>query len=360
MMNSAARLFKYFLLCVLSGSVAISHAVGANTFKDRLDIPAELSPLAPNSDLIGVTRIAPNNHIAVGERGHILLSVDNGKSWIQSPAPLSSTLTSVAFPSPQQGWAVGHDGVILHTGDGGKQWERQLDGRKIGEAMVAWYQNQPPSDDPQRAKGMEEAVHFKEEGPSKPLLDVYFENDQSGWVIGSFNMILKTSDGGKTWEPWMDRVENPNGYSLHAMAAIDGEVYIVGELGLLVRLDRKQNRFVALKSPYVGSYFHLTGKPGVALIYGLRGNIFRSRDRGNTWQKLDSGIVGSLVGGTYLDDGRLVLVSVDGKILLSTNDGDTFTPVANSIKGSLTAVAPINADSVLITGSSGVHLHTLK
>ena len=144
------------------------------------------------------------------------------------------------------------------------------------------------------------------------------------------------------------------------MAAIDGEVYIVGELGLLVRLDRKQNRFVALKSPYVGSYFHLTGKPGVALIYGLRGNIFRSRDRGNTWQKLDSGIVGGLVGGAYLDDGRLILISVDGKILLSGNDGDTFTPVANSIKGSLTAVAPINADSVLITGSRGVHLHSLK
>lgn len=335
-------------------------AAPSDRYTDRLDIPSAITPRAATSNLIGITR-AGDKYVAVGDDGHILLSVDKGRSWVQSQVPLSSPLVAVNFPTPQQGWAVGHDGVILHSEDGGKYWQRQLDGRKVGDVMVAYYEKLALSGDAKIVKALDEARRFKEEGASKPFMDVYFENEQSGWVIGSFNMILKTADGGKTWEPWLDRTENENGYSLHALAVADGELFIVGELGLLQRLDRQQNRFVAVKSPYEGSFFGVMGKPGAVYIYGLRGNLFRSRDRGKSWQALKQNMGSALVGGTVLDDGRLILVSNDGRLLLSNDEGNTFTqvPVARKM-GLFAAVAPADGSSVAIVGDRGVLIQPLK
>ena len=336
------------------------YAVPPDRYQDRLDIPSEITPRAAISNLIGITR-AGGNYVAVGDDGHILLSADKGRSWVQSQVPLSSPLVAVTFPTPQKGWAVGHDGVILHSEDGGKHWERQLDGRKVGDVMVAYYEKLVRSGDTKIVKALDEARRFQQEGASKPFMDVYFENEQSGWVIGSFNMILKTADGGKTWEPWLDRTENEKGYSLHALAAADGELFIVGELGLIQRLDRQQDRFVAVKSPYEGSFFGVVVKPGAVYIYGLRGNVFRSRDKGKSWQALRQDMGAALVGGAFLDDGRLVLVSNDGHLLLSNDDGDIFSRVPISQQmGLFSAVVAVDDHSIIVVGDRGVRLQPLK
>lgn len=351
---------RALLAIVVCGLTATPHAATATeSFKDRLDLPAEITQRAATSSLTGISR-AGSTYIVVGERGHILRSTDKGGSWTQSPVPLSSPLIAVHFPTPEKGWAVGHDGVILHSADGGKNWVRQLDGRKAGDLMVAHYEKLPQAGDPRLAKALQEAKRFRREGASKPFQDVYFENEQSGWAIGSFNMILKTADGGKTWEPWLDRTENQEAYSLHALAVADEEIFIAGELGLLMRLDRQQNRFVAVNSPYKGSFFGIAGKPGVVLVYGLRGNLFRSRDKGKTWQSLKQGTEAVLVGGCFLDDGRLVLVSNAGDVLVSSDDGDSFVQAPVDKMGMISAVAPLNDDSVLIVGMRGVRLQRLK
>ena len=66
--------------------------------------------------------------VAVGERGHILYSVDGGESWVQTRVPTSAMLTRVFFISDKLGWAVGHDGNILVSRDGGVNWELQREG----------------------------------------------------------------------------------------------------------------------------------------------------------------------------------------------------------------------------------------
>lgn len=351
---------RYILALAVGFLTASAQAEAVDRYKDRLDIPSEFSALAAKAPLFGVSR-AGNNYVAVGEHSHILISADKGRSWVQSPSPLSSPLLAVSFPTAEKGWIVGHDGVIMHSEDGGKNWVRQLDGRKVGEAMVAWYEKQPQTGDPKFIKALEEAKRLQQEGANKPFFDVYFENEQSGWAIGTFNMILKTGDGGKTWEPWMDRTENPIGYSLHAISAVDGDVFIVGELGLVQRLDRQQNRFVAIKTPYGGSFFGVTGKPGVLLIYGLRGNLLRSYDKGQTWQSLKQELEAALVSGTYLDDGRLVLVSSSGHVMVSGDDGTTFNQVPVATRTFLSAVAPVDgASSVIVVGERGVRVQSLN
>ena len=41
---------------------------------------------------------------------------------------------------------------------------------------------------------------------------------------------------------------------------------------------------------YKGTFFGITGKPGVVIVYGLRGNAYRSADGGASWQKIETGI----------------------------------------------------------------------
>jgi photosystem II stability/assembly factor-like uncharacterized protein len=63
------------------------------------------------------------------------------------------------------------------------------------------------------------------------------------------------------------------------------------------------------------------------IAYGMRGNAFRSRDRGNTWQRVDlGGYAGALQGGT-IDNGRIVLTGADGFVAAS-RDGVSFDVAA--------------------------------
>ena len=106
-----------------------------------LATPAVKSPLAPRALVNGLAR-ADARIVAVGQRGHVLLSDDQGKTWRQAEVPVSSDLVAVAFPTATQGWAVGHDGVVLRSADAGATWTRVLDGNQLGAAMVEHYKRE--------------------------------------------------------------------------------------------------------------------------------------------------------------------------------------------------------------------------
>lgn len=326
----------------------------ALAFTDPLDQPARMSERASTSPLYGVAGDGSKRVVAVGPRGHILHSDDAGQHFTQSQVPLSSDLIAVYFPSPSQGWAVGHDGVILHSNDGGESWTRQLDGRQIGDIAARYYAGLANGGEGlDRAK--EYAQTLQQDGPVRPLMDVYFEDDKTGWAVGAYNLILHTTDGGKQWVPWMERTDNPDEYSLHAIRKVGEQVYIVGELGLLLRLDRDQQRFVKLETPYPGSFFGLTGRPGLLVVFGLRGNAFTSHDEGQTWAKLDTGISDSINAGVPLADGRFVLASANGTLLISSPDGSRIASKSSAGRVPLYGVATTGSGLVAI-GPNGVRL----
>ncbi|NYU07364.1 glycosyl hydrolase, partial len=267
--------FKHVAFGVVLGLLqGVTHAAD---YVDVLDLPARVSALAINSPLSGMAR-AGERVIAVGQRGHILFSDDAGKHWQQAAVPVSADLTAVSFPDASQGWAVGNDGVVLHTSDAGVTWNKQLDGRQIGALLVKHYTalaSAEPGNE-QWPLLVDEGQRLVEQGADKPLLDVWFANDQVGYVVGVFNLILRTDDGGKSWTPFQDRTDNPQGLHLNAIASTGDSLYIAGEQGLLLKWDDHTQRFAAVPTPYQGSFFGVLGKPGEVLVYGLRGNVLRS------------------------------------------------------------------------------------
>lgn len=326
----------------------------AAEYVDVLDLPAQHSTLALGSPLAAITR-AGQRLLVVGQRGHILYSDNDGRDWQQAEVPVSSDLTAIRFATERDGWAVGHDGVVLHSDDGGAHWARQLDGRRIGQLMLDFYAANPQADN---AALLDQAQRMKDEGADKPFLDVWFKNAKEGFVIGAFNLILHTADGGLTWTPWNHRVDNPQSLHLTAIAAVGEDLFIVGEQGLILKLDQQHQRFVALHSPYQGTFFGVIGEPGLIFAYGLRGHAVRSVDGGEHWSEVHTGQPVSLTAANVGSDGRLYLFSQAGQGLVSRDLGASFAPLALNERTPVSGVLA-SGDSLLLVGSRGLLRSTL-
>ncbi len=318
MVFAGIRIIVATLLLAASGVAAESPVV--------LERPSLMSEKAANAAMLAVTR-AGNRLVAVGERGFILLSDDNGHSWRQAVTPVRISLTTVTFVGEKKGWAAGHLGVILHTEDGGETWVKQFDGNKAAAAVFAAAERlaAAESDLAKKEDLLSPAQRLVEEGPDKPFLDLCFVDERTGFVVGAFNLIFRTTDGGATWLPWQDRVENPIGAHFYGINAVGETFYIAGEQGLLLRSNDSGAHFTALTAPYEGSYFGLVTDPaGDLIIFGLRGNIYRSGDGGESWDKVEVDIQVSLSAGIRLAGGEVVLASQAGDILVSDNEGRSF------------------------------------
>lgn len=342
---------RWITLAALGVAIAVPliRPVVANEFVDPLASPALISEKALHGAFTGLAN-AGQRLVAVGQRGHIFYSDDAGVHWTQAQVPVSSDLVAVQFPSPTQGWAVGHDGVVLHSSDAGQTWRRQLDGRQLGQLMLAHYQRQASPDQALLA----DAQRMIEEGADKPFLDLWFANEQTGYVVGAFNLIFRTDDGGHSWQPLMDQVDNAGALNLYGIRQLGVDLFIVGEQGLVLKLDPASGRFGNLPTPYSGSYFGITGKPGVALAYGLRGNLYRSVDQGASWSKVELGLASSITGAAVTADGRILLVSQAGHLLVSSDDGASFRQQSPARLGPAAAVQAAGPAALVIAGAQGL------
>lgn len=336
-------------LAVLAGEVQAQP-----TFVPPMEQAALQSPLAARVPLNALV-LAGQRLVAAGQRGHILYS-DDGQHWTQAQVPVSADLTALSFPSATQGWAVGHEGVILHSRDGGQTWSRQLDGPQIAELLLRQYGHPADPADPEAARLQHDAEASAAQGADKPLLDVWFEDERKGFALGAFNLILRTEDGGQHWTPWLDHVANPRGMHLYAMRPAMGSLFLVGEQGLVLKFDAATQRFLALEFPYQGTLFGLVGTADAVLVYGLRGNAYRSVDGGASWHKVETGTDAGLTAATVLADGTIVLASQAGELLRSTDQGASFQRVKLGRVAPNFAVAPAPQAGVALAGIGGVRL----
>lgn len=341
---------------LLALAVLVPASAGtADAFRDPLDTPAQPNKLAATSALLSVAK-AGNRLVAVGLRGLITVSDDAGVSWQQRPAAVSSDLVSVRFVTPTQGFASGHDGVLLSTRDGGNTWVKQLDGRIAGALLIAHFTQLAAAGDPQAVRLLAEVRRNYAEGPELPLLDVWFDTPERGWVVGAFGTIMATEDGGKHWTSWIEKVDSDKLLHYNAVRRIGGELYIASEQGVVFKLDRQRGRFVALQTGYQGSFFGLAGTSSYVLAYGLRGTLYRSRDGGGSWQPLKSGVNGGLNGGIVTEGGSVVLVSQDGRVIISRNQGDSFTTMVLTHPDLLTGVAVGPSGKAVAVGLRGAQI----
>ena len=275
--------------------------------------------LAPEALLLDVAR-SGERLLAVGERGHILVSNDAGASWTQAKVPTRALLTGVYMLDSQLAWAVGHDAVVLRTRDGGVSWQR---------------------------------VHYAPEN-ERPLLDVWFRDAERGLATGAYGELLATRDGGDSWERRVIRQDDD--FHLNQLAAAaDGTLYIAAEAGHLYRSDDAGETWRPLPSPYAGSFFGvLPLAEGPVLAFGLRGRLFASNDRGQTWTRIETATEATLLSGLQLGPGRFVIAGMEGTLVFGEGAKGPVRTEERPDRQAIVALAPNPGRGLLLVGEGGV------
>ena len=336
-------------------------------------LPAIKSESAQTSLLLDATSNG-ERLLAVGEQGHILFSDDQGSSWSHADVPVSLAITAVTFAGANKAWATAHDGVLLHSADNGASWQVKLTGVDVArlsvqaaEERVALLEAKLQQATPETREDLEwalddatfavdDATEAIDGGVTTPLLNVWFANENDGYALGAYGVFLRTSDGGSTWKPDSNRLENPDKYHLYSMTRSSaGTLLVAGEAGTLLRsLDAGQT-WERPKSPYQGSFFGaIAAADGSLLVFGLKGNVFRSVDEGLTWSAVDTGDQRTLLGGMTRADGTIVLVGSAGAVLISDDNGSSFRVIPTIGNRVYSGVAGTADGRLLLVGFGGL------
>lgn len=342
-------------------------APGTPAADDPSVLDAEILPRVQSSLMLDIVD-AGDRAVAVGERGHILVSETRRDGWRQiERVPTRSNLTAVTAID-QRVFAVGHDGVVLRSDDGGLTWVRK---------RVQLFDRDNP--DPRNGA---------------PLLDVLFTDVDNGFAVGAYATLLRTRDGGDTWEyvdvlnrggaaapteeelaadavapgledeSWnfnaadldLDEETDPH---LNGIARTgNGNLFVVAERGAAFRSVDGGDTWQRIQLPYEGSMFGVIGTGGDhVLCFGLRGNVFESSDLGSTWSKRETGTELSLMGGAVGADGATVLVGGNGIVLSRSNDNEPFLASTHPDGAVLSSVLVLGPGEYTVVGESGVSFH---
>lgn len=331
--------------------------------------PSERLPLAPKALLLDLTRTSAGL-FAVGERGIVLRGDDAGQ-WTQLGTPTRTALTSVASADGEL-WVAGHSGVILRSSDNGDTWTRQR--------LDIW---SPESVEP--AQGA-------------PILDLLFVDANTGFAVGAFSTLLRTTDGGQTWAalslkgeapvveaaPAADAAPEDEAMGMDGSGVLSaddlvledevdphlnaiardagGALYVAGERGAMFRSRDGGDTWQRLAFPYEGSMFGIVAwDAGHVLAFGLRGNVYESTDGGDSWSRLDTGTEVALMGGSALPGGGAVLVGNEGTILQRADGASPFERTtfqnADGETPVLSGAIPDAAGGLILIGDKGADRH---
>jgi len=285
-----------------------------------LDPPDTEQPLwrATHGVLLAVTQ-AGARLVAVGDRGTILLSDDQGATWTQAPSGTTELLTSILFVSPTEGYAAGQDSIILHTTDAGAHWTQQM----------------------------------KAEASDQALFSLASLGGTHLIASGAYALMLETTDGAH-WTP----VKLPNldeDYHLNCVMAHDQEVVTTGESGhVFMRLAAG---WKPIPVPYQGSLFGCLAQPdGTFYTFGLRGSLFASTPQVTAWTRIETGEQRSIFGGAALTSGLVAFVGSNGLMMV-------FDPKTNKLRhlpqvtgATLSGVTEIAGGKWAVVGQDGVHI----
>jgi photosystem II stability/assembly factor-like uncharacterized protein len=255
----------------------------------------QLAKIYPFSwlDLFSI-RFAPDrvNGWISGEQGLILRTTDGGKSWQKQPSGITDNLYRVAPADAQNAIAAGANGIILYTHDA-QNWQqaRQKNGLAFFDATAPDHSNAWVIGE------FETILHSADGGKTwtaqrggrrgnfrqPAYFTVRFRDNTHGWVTGQGATLLVTSDGGKTWQP----VTSPTKSSMFASVFTDARVWMAGDDGVLLNASLDGNgQAISVQPTFaVLNDVAFAGQTGIAV--GFNGTMLKTDDGGGHWRKVN-------------------------------------------------------------------------
>lgn len=257
-----ATLGLVLLLAVLGGDLWVSYS--------RVEpVPAVRAlTLTPHDHLVAAYRGKQGDDWVAGLYGLIAHRAPGAADWQVVSSGTNNALLAISFASDNlHGFAVGGGGTIVATADGGKSWRLQ------------------------------------NSGTLQQLLDVYAADALHVCAVGAFGTVTLTSDGGETWHtakiPWdqlLPRITKEYGTiepALNSVYCSSPRVgFAAGEFGTIIRTTDggatwQAQTYGTLDTPQLVGIAFLGDRAGWAVAQD--GSIVDTTDAGESWSKAASG-----------------------------------------------------------------------
>lgn len=262
--------------------------------------------------------------VAVGERGHIIRSSDDGKSWRQADrVPTQATLTDVHFINSKKGWAVGHGAIILHTDDGGLTWIRQ----------------------------------HANSGAERLLLTIHFFNENHGFAMGDGSLILETKDGGASWKSHTAWRNTYGDFQLSDafQSPSQDTIYVAADFGALFRFKDTGPTFRLMQTPAQSTFRRgLMLADGTVWLVGARDQLWKSNKNRTSWRRVQTNAGHALNAGAATEDGTLVFAGDNGTVAISFDKGNTFVIAVAPELSDYVDVLSVRDRTLLLLGAAGI------
>ena len=280
-------------------------------------------------------------------------------AWL-APHASKSLLLSVSGQGDKKVWVAGQRGHILRW-VGGDSWQQAsvptqvlLTAIDMLDDQVGWAVGHDAVILKTIDGGASWQVVYKNIEEQRPLFDVVFSDLNNGVAVGAYGYYLYTHDGGKTWGDKL--VNEEHDYHLNAISQnSQGDLYIAGETGHIYRSLDKGENWTTLSSPYEGSFFDvLAWGDSHVVVAGLRGHFYLSDDKGESWNKIPSTVQTSLNSIIQLKNGQLLVVGHAGMLLLTNTEFSQTATYQLPDRKALADVYEFRQNQVLLVGEAGI------
>ena len=200
----------------------------------------------------------------------------------------------------------------------------------------------------------EEVAFSKENG--EPLMSIA-RLPSGDWItVGAFGRALESKDGGQTWQALALPAEVEDKHLNRIVSSADQQHWlIVGERGLVIKSDDAGATWQIEPAFYNGSFYNaMPTKEGGWLIYGMRGNIFLQATAGAPWTKSEVAAPVSFFGHAQEQDGTIVLVGQGSMLGISKDGGKSFTLERAKGRATLTDIVLTGAAQGWISSDAGL------
>ncbi|MBT8339997.1 MAG: hypothetical protein HKP58_10395 [Desulfatitalea sp.] len=299
-----------------------------------------------NEALFSVSFPTKNTGWACGRWGTVLHTADGGTKWTVQNSGTDFTLSSIFFTDPLHGWAVGNEGAIIHTADGGNTWKQQKSPVSF-RLMKVYFVT------PLKGWIVSERTHILSTIDGGRTWHIQFADDDfilksisfcdalNGWAVGEYGYIYHTENGGTNWRKQAGHF----GFSpesgavvgdpfLFDVAAIDPQTaWAVGIDGHVIKTSDGGKTWEKIETGASRTQFFCVASNQVGTIsIGGKGTFLISTDNGTSWNNpafKPPIVYGWIYGLAIRGDSEFVAVGWDGNIYFSegTNPSNAWRRV---------------------------------